>query len=101
MIDQDSSWKKRAFGMFQACESELRRTTAIGMKMVQASKASTELHETYEDLGKVLVNAIKTKELDWKNPQVQILMTRIKDLELLLNEMEDEVQLIKQKDRHN
>ena len=98
MNDQDSSWKKRAFGVIQACESELRRTTAIGMKMVQASKASSELHETYEELGKVLVNAIKTKELDWKNPQVRILMTKIQDLELLLNEMEGDVQHMKKKD---
>lgn len=95
MSDQDSSWKKRAFGVIQACESELRRTTAIGMKMVQASRASSELHETYEELGRSLVKAIKSKELEWKDPHIRVLMTRVDDLELLLNEMEGDVQDLK------
>lgn len=95
MSEQDSSWKKRAFGVIQACETELRRTTAIGMKMVQASKASGELHETYEELGKALVRAIKNRELEWRDPHIRVLMTRAEDLELLLNEMEGVVQDLK------
>ena len=67
MIEQDSSWKQRAFGMIHACEAELRRTTAIGMKMVHASRANTELHETYEELGKALIKAIKNQEIEWRD----------------------------------
>ena len=99
MNEQETTWKKRAFGVFQACEVELRRTTAIGMKMVQASKASSELHETYEELGRHLVKAIKNKELEWKDPYIRILMTRADDLELLLNDMEGDVQQMKSKPR--
>lgn len=95
MIEQDSSWKKRAFGVIQACETELRRTTAIGVKMVQASKASGELHETYEELGKALVRAIKSGNLEWRDPHIRILMTRADELESLLTGMEDDVQDLK------
>ena len=95
MNEQDSTWKKRAFGVLQACGSEFRRTTAIGGRMVQASKASTELHETYEELGKMVAQAMKSQELDWKNPNARVLVTQAAELEHLLNEMEGDVQTLK------
>lgn len=95
MNEQDSSWKKRAFGVLQACEYEFRRTTAIGVKMVQASRASTELHQTYEELGKLAIRAIREGALEWRDPQVRVLMTQAEELELLLNEMEGDVQDLK------
>jgi hypothetical protein len=91
----NESWRKKAIGVLQACEHELRRTTAIGMKMIHASKASGDLHETYEELGRLVAKAIKEGELEWKEPRVRVLMTHAEDLENLLHDMEGQVQDLK------
>ena len=73
----------------------MRRTTAIGMKMIHASKASGDLHETYEELGRLVAKAIKEGELEWKEPRARVLMTHAEDLENLLQDMEGQVQDLK------
>ncbi len=93
--NNNESWRKKALGVWQACEHELRRTTAIGMKMIHASKASGDLHETYEELGRLAARAIKAGELDWKDPRARVLITNAEELENLLHEMEDQVQDLK------
>ena len=96
MRDQNNeSWRKKAMGVIQACEHELRRTTAIGMKMIHASKASTDLHDTYEELGRLVAKSIKSGELEWKDPRARVLMTNAEELEALLHEMEGHVQELK------
>lgn len=82
-------------GVARACEAELRRTTAIGMKMLYASRASAELHECYEELGRLAARALKSGELDWKEPQAKILVTQAEELEQTLQEMEGDVQGLK------
>lgn len=100
MDRQDKTWRKRAKRVWRACELELRRTTAIGVRMVHASKASTELKETYEELGKTLVRALREGRLEWKEPQVKILVSRVEELEAQLLEMEGQVQDLKRPDSY-
>lgn len=96
MRDQNNeSWRKKAMGVLQACEHELRRTTAIGMKMIHASKASTDLHDTYEELGRLAARAMKEGELDWNHARARVLVAQAEELEAVLHEMEGEVQDLK------
>ncbi len=95
MNDDGTTWKKRVLGAVHACEAEFRRTTAIGMKMIHASRASAELHDCYEELGRHVARAIKSGELDWKDPQARVLMTQAEELEQALHDMEGDVQELK------
>ncbi len=94
----NESWRKKALGVLQACEHELKRTTAIGMKMIHASKASTELHDTYEELGRLAAKGLREGTLDWGNPRAHVLRAQADELEQLLHEMEGEVQDLKKPD---
>ncbi|MBY0518585.1 MAG: hypothetical protein K2P81_16865 [Bacteriovoracaceae bacterium] len=91
----NESWRKKAIGVLQACEHELRRTTAIGMKMIHASKASTDLHSTYEELGRLVAKAMKEGDLDWNSQRARVLIQNADELEVLLQEMEGQVQDLK------
>jgi hypothetical protein len=91
----NESWRKKALGVLQACEVELRRTTAIGMKMIHASKASGDLHSTYEELGRLVAKSIKDGELEWDNLRVQHLIAKADELESHLSDMEGQVQGLK------
>jgi hypothetical protein len=96
----NDTWRKKALGVLQACETELRRTTAIGVKMLHASRASTELHETYEELGKMAIKAMEEGELDWPSLRVKSLVNRARELEAELSDMEVQVRDLK-KDESN
>lgn len=91
----NESWRKKALGVLQACEHELKRTTAIGMKMIHASKASSELHDTYEELGRLAAKGLRDGSLDWAHPRAQVLRAQAEELEQLLREMEGDVQDLK------
>jgi hypothetical protein len=94
----NETWRKKALGVLQACENELRRTTAIGMKMIHASKASSELHETYEEIGKIVVKMIETNEMASPSARVDNLIVRIRELEQILGDMEGQVTSLKKED---
>jgi hypothetical protein len=94
----NESWKKKAKSLFQTCESEFRRTTAIGMKMLHASKTSTDLHESFEELGQLVFQAIKTGELNWEHPRARQLVEQITQLDETLKEMEVQVQELKKEE---
>ncbi len=63
--------------------------------MFNASKTNTKLHESYEDLGQLLYNALKNKEFEWNDPKVAALAKEIELLERELEEIESEVRKIK------
>jgi hypothetical protein len=94
-FDQNSDWKGRFNGIFSSIQGEIRKTTAIGFKMISASKLTGELQECYQLLGKRTLEAIKNGELEWRDPKVKILMTQIAELESILNEYEEDVQTLK------
>ncbi len=94
----NETWRKKALGVLQVCENELRRTTAIGMKMIHASRASTELHDTYEEMGKIVAKMIESGELKSPSSRIDNLMARAKELEVLLGDMEGQVSELKKDD---
>lgn len=94
----NETWRKKALGVLQACENELRKTTAIGVKMIHASRASSELHETYEEIGKLVAKMIEAGEMPSPSTRVDNLLARIRELEQILGDMEGQVSSLKRED---
>lgn len=90
-----SQWKNKIHGMLQSAGSELKRTTAIGIKMLSASQATTQMHEKFEELGKLTYEAINSGALDWNNEAVENLLVQISKLQETLETYEEDVQHIK------
>jgi hypothetical protein len=90
-----SPWKNRVQEMLSLCQEELKKTTEIGKKMINASKTSSELHETYESLGHLILQEIKDKNITWDNPEAERLISIIESKEEELEKMEGEVRNIK------
>ncbi len=90
-----SQWKNRMQEMLSLCQEELKKTTEIGKKMINASKTSSELHETYEQLGHLILQDIKQKNIEWNNPEASKLISIIETKEEELEKMEGEVRNIK------
>lgn len=74
---------------------EIKKTTSIGKKMLLASKTNTDLHQTYEDLGHLVYQQIKSGELEWNHRKAQDLVKHIDILEEELREIEEEVKKLK------
>ncbi|OFZ14279.1 MAG: hypothetical protein A2X86_05370 [Bdellovibrionales bacterium GWA2_49_15] len=88
-------WKTRVQELLNICHEEIRKTTAIGKKMLTASKTNTCLHEAYEELGKLFYKAIESGEIDWQNSKSQDLIKTIRSCQEDLDSIEQEVQRIK------
>jgi len=88
-------WKIKVQEMLQICQEELKKTTEIGKKMLTASKASTTLRETYEELGLMVVNEMRKGSFKWENEKVEELLEKISLKEKELEEIEKEVKKIK------
>jgi hypothetical protein len=101
MQEQEGNLFNRVNGFINLCQSEIKKTTAIGMKMISASKVATDLNESYRLLGKHTLDAVKNGELEWRDPKLKILMTQIMELEHALETHEDDVSDLKRRDRLN
>ena len=94
-MDKNAEWRQKMQDVFQVCQDELKRTTEIGKKMLTASKTNSTLHESYEELGVLLVEAIKSKEIVWEDERVKNLIKRIDGCESDLENIEEEVNKIR------
>lgn len=92
---EDQDWKSKFNDMVQSCQNELKRTTQIGMKMLSASQSNAQLHEKYEELGRLAMSALENNEIEWKGVQVEELTEKIKQLRKTLEGLEKEVSDIK------
>ena len=90
-----SPWKNRVQEMLNICQEELKKTTEIGKKMISASKANSELHETYELRGQEILKDVRNKKINWENTEALRLIKIIEQKEELLESMETQVQDIK------
>jgi hypothetical protein len=94
--DQDSGdWKDRFNDLVQTCQTELKKTTKIGIKMLSATQSNSQLHESYEELGKWLVEEVSAKRIKVDDVRIEGLISKISDLKNQLSEFEDDVQEIK------
>ena len=93
-MENQSPWKARVQEILNVCQDELKRTTQIGKKMISASKTNTCLHESYEELGQLLVKALEKGEVEWDNLRVQSLIEKVKECENNLDSIESELNKI-------
>lgn len=91
-------WKLKLNDIVNTCQTEFKKTTKIGMKMLSASQSNVQLHQNYEKLGIWLVTQVNSGELDITDPQILELVERIKELKSQMESFEKDVQDIKNKD---
>lgn len=94
-MHKDPDWRLKVQEIFQICQDELKRTTQIGKKMLTASKTNTSLHESYEQLGRLVAKAIERGELEWNNQKALELLGMIKACEKDLKNLERDMNRIK------
>lgn len=70
-IMDKNEWKIRVQEILTVCHEEFRKTTTIGKKMLSASRTTTNLHEAYEELGRLLYEAMTQAENGLKTDSFQ------------------------------
>ena len=100
-MNQSAQWREKVQEMLKVCQDEIVKTTEIGKKMLNASKANSELHDTYEKLGEFLVTSIRNNDHQWDHPQVKRLMKKIEECEDNLENIENAVNKIRFADKKN
>jgi hypothetical protein len=74
---------------------EIMKTTAIGKKMLTASRTNAHLKDTYEELGRLLERGVENGEVDWDSPKMRALLHTIKACKKDLEEIERKMNKIK------
>ena len=74
---------------------EIMRTTAIGKKMLTASRTNAHLKDTYEQLGRLLEKGIENGEVDWDSPRMRALLHSIKACKKDLEDIEKKLNKLK------
>jgi response regulator RpfG family c-di-GMP phosphodiesterase len=95
MLYTESVMKEKLNQLCKVFVRELKRTTEILKRLISASKTNTDLNETYEELGRLLVKGIENNEISCQNERVAKLIEKVKRCENDLASMEDEVNQIK------
>ena len=93
--DEQADWKAKFNYLVNTCQSELKKTTKIGMKMFSASQSTTKLHETYELIGKMVKDLHDEGKIEIKDEKVLELMEITNELHKELDSYEQDVQEIK------
>jgi seryl-tRNA synthetase len=93
--DKNNPWYDKFNELVTACQTEFKRTTQIGMKMVSASQSNAQLQEEYQLLGKMVAKAIKNGEIVWENEKVTQILDKISGLKNELKGYERQVQDLK------
>jgi hypothetical protein len=94
-MQKDPQWKNKVQELFQTAQTEIKRTTEIGKKMLTATKTNTNLNDAYEELGQLAAKALNRGDLEWSHARVKELLMVIKSCKDDLAKMEGEVQDIK------
>ncbi len=71
------------------------RTTAIGKKMLTASRTNAHLKDTYEQLGRLLEKGVENGEVDWDSPRMRALLHSIKACKKDLEDIEKKLNKLK------
>ncbi|MBF0207106.1 MAG: hypothetical protein HQK53_09470 [Oligoflexia bacterium] len=90
---------EKSMGTFRnywsALWEEARKAFSITKKMLSASKTTVSLNNAYRDLGILLTEAIRKKELIWDHPKVSELLAIIDRYNSDLIVFEEQVHRIK------
>lgn len=71
------------------------KTTAIGKKMLTASRTNANLKDTYEELGRLLESGVESGQVDWDSPKMRALLHTVKACKKDLEEIEKKMNKIK------
>ena len=99
-MEKNSNWKGRFQEIVQVCQDELKKTTSIGRKMINASKTNTCMKEAFEELGVLAFDALEDKKIDWDNNKAQRLIKTINELKDELEEIETQVKSVKAQEQN-
>ena len=91
----NADWKNKFNDLVHTAQSEIKKTTKIGMKMLSASQSNSEIHENYEQIGMIMKKAIENGEVEFDNDEVLNLIAKINSLEEEMKNIEQDVQNIK------
>ncbi len=80
---------------FHHVQNEIRKTSAIGKKMLTASRTNAHLKDTYEELGKLLEKGVDNGEVDWDSAKLRALLHTVKACKKDLEEIEQKMNTIK------
>ena len=95
MSEKDVDWKSKFNELLDVCGSEIKKTTEIGKKMLNASQSNAELRETYEELGQILKQYIEAGKLEIEDSDINRLIAKAAKLEGDMEGFESDVQNIK------
>lgn len=90
-----SQYRSRFNFWLATMTQEFRKTTAIGKKMLTASRTNAHLKDTYEELGRLLERGVENGEIDWDSPKMRALLHTIKACKKDLEEIERKMNSIK------
>ncbi len=92
-----NEWVGKIQDMFQTAQTEIKKATQLGAKLVNASQSSSELKLAYEELGRLSFSASQADEakLDYSSEEVKLAVEKIVKIEKHLESIEDDVQKIK------
>ncbi len=90
-----ADWREKLNDLMQVAQSEIKKTTQIGLKMLSASQSNEQLHDIYEMLGKWLIAEVQSGKLQIDDVEVEGLIAKVRDLEKELEGYEQDVQDIK------
>jgi hypothetical protein len=93
---ESTDWKLKINDLVSTCQTELKKTTKSGMKMISASQSNAQLHESYEAIGKWLVSEVHAGKITVEDVNIQEMIAKVKELEDQLKDIEQDVQDIKE-----
>ncbi|MBF0363523.1 MAG: hypothetical protein HQK49_21055 [Oligoflexia bacterium] len=79
----------------------IKKTILVARKMVNASYTTSCLNQAYQELGLLLMDAIKRKEIVWDNPHVCEIVKNIDRYNVDLHVFEEQIRRIKSGSLHN
>ena len=89
---QSNEWQKKFKKIMRDCQDEITKATLIGKKMITATQTNSDLHEHYQELGKLAAKHLNAGLLEWENPRVDELLKDIEKCKKDLMHIENEVQ---------
>lgn len=95
MSKDQTDWKSKFNELLGTCQSELKKTTQIGKKMLSASQSNADLHDTYEALGIIFKKYIEDDKIKIEDEEVEVLIQKAKRLESDLEGFESDVRNLK------
>ena len=94
-MKKHSKIKYKIYYWLFSFHKEITRTTAIGKKMLTASRTNAHLKDTYEQLGRLLEKGIENGEVDWDSTKIRALLHTAKACKKDLEHIEKQVYKIK------